>query len=54
LAPKLCFAGSIRSDIEQWDRYVGERRIDVVDFIAICHAIPADSAAILAKVAKLV
>jgi transcriptional regulator with XRE-family HTH domain len=32
----------------------GERRIDVVEFIAICRAIPADSAAILAKVAKLV
>lgn len=32
----------------------GERRIDVVEFIAICRAIRADSAAILAKVAKLV
>jgi hypothetical protein len=42
------------ADIEQWGRYVGERRIDVVEFIAICRAIPADSAAILAKVAKLV
>jgi hypothetical protein len=35
-------------------RYVGERRIDVVEFMTICRAIPADSAAILAKVAKLV
>ena len=32
----------------------GERRIDVVEFIAICRAIPADLAAILAKIAKLV
>jgi transcriptional regulator with XRE-family HTH domain len=32
----------------------GELRIDVVEFIAICRAIPADSAAILAKLAKLV
>lgn len=32
----------------------GERRIDVVEFIAICRAIPADTASILAKVAKLV
>jgi len=31
----------------------GERRIDVVEFIAICRTIPADSASILAKVAKL-
>jgi hypothetical protein len=42
------------ADIEQWVRYVGERRIDVMEFIAICRAIPADSAAILAKVARLV
>jgi hypothetical protein len=42
------------ADIEQRGRYVGERWIDVLDFIAICRAIPADSAAILAKVAKLV
>jgi hypothetical protein len=42
------------ADIEQWDRYVVKWRIDVVEFIAICRAIPADSAAILAKVAKLV
>ena len=32
----------------------GERRIDVVEFIAICRAIPTDSGSILAKVAKLV
>jgi transcriptional regulator with XRE-family HTH domain len=32
----------------------GERRLDVVEFIAICRAIPVDSAAILAKFAKLV
>lgn len=32
----------------------GERRIDVVEFIAICRAIPTDSAAILAKLARLV
>jgi hypothetical protein len=42
------------ADIEQWVRHVGERRIDVVEFIAICRTIPADLAAILAKVAKLV
>ena len=32
----------------------GERRIDVVEFIAICRAMPADSVAILKKLAKLV
>ena len=32
----------------------GERRIDVVEFIAICRAISVDSAAILKKLAKLV
>ena len=32
----------------------GERRIDVVEFIAICRAMSADSAAILKKLAKLV
>jgi hypothetical protein len=32
----------------------GERRLDVVEFIAICRAIPADSDAILAKLAKLI
>ena len=31
----------------------GERRIDVVEFLAICRAIPADSAAMLARLAKL-
>ena len=32
----------------------GERRIDVVEFIAICRAISADTAAILKKLTKLV
>jgi hypothetical protein len=38
------------------DRFVelGERRIDVVEFIAICRAMPVDSVAILRKLAKLV
>jgi hypothetical protein len=33
---------------------VGERRLDVVEFIAICRAIPVNSVAILKKLAKLV
>ena len=32
----------------------GERRLDVVEFIAICRAIPVNSVAILKKLAKLV
>jgi transcriptional regulator with XRE-family HTH domain len=32
----------------------GERRIDVVEFIAICRAISVDSSAVLRKLTKLV
>jgi transcriptional regulator with XRE-family HTH domain len=32
----------------------GERRVDVVEFIAICRAMSADSVGILKKLAKLV
>jgi transcriptional regulator with XRE-family HTH domain len=32
----------------------GERRIDVVEFVTICRAIPADPALILKKLAKFV
>jgi transcriptional regulator with XRE-family HTH domain len=32
----------------------GERRIDVVEFVAICRAISADSVEIVRKLAKLV
>jgi predicted transcriptional regulator len=32
----------------------GERRVDVVEFIAICRAMSADSVGILKKLAKLI
>jgi transcriptional regulator with XRE-family HTH domain len=32
----------------------GERRIDVIEFLSICRAMSADSAAIMKKLAKIV
>jgi hypothetical protein len=45
----------LRKSPEVFAKYEGgERRLDVVEFIAICRAIPVDSAAILGKIAKIV
>ena len=48
LAEKL---GKPQSFVAKYE--AGERRIDVVEFIAICRAISVDSGAILKKLAKI-